>query len=99
MLITAYVVPGFIIKTFVAAAIASVVLGLVNAIVRPILVVLTLPLTLMTLGLFLFVVNAFTIWLVAALTPGFAIIGFLPALVGSIVLSLVHSGLNLLSRG
>jgi putative membrane protein len=98
LLITAYLVPGFIIKTFADAAIAAVVLGLVNAIVKPLLILLTLPLTIVTLGLFLFVVNAMTIWLVAALTPGFALTGFLPALMGSIVLSFVTGGLDLLLR-
>jgi putative membrane protein len=96
LVITAYLVPGFVIKSFVAALIAAVVLGLVNAVVRPILVVLTLPLTLATLGLFLFIVNAITIWLAGFLTPGFDVNGFLPALVGSIVLTLVAGGLDYL---
>lgn len=98
LVITSYVVPGFIVKSFVAALIAAVVLGLVNAIVRPILVFLTLPLTVLTLGLFLFVVNAITIWLAGAITPGFKVAGFLPALVGSIVLTLVASVLNYIFR-
>lgn len=99
LLITAYLVPGFIIKSFVAAAIAAVLLGLANAVVRPILVFFTLPLTILTLGLFLFVVNAFTIWIVAAFTPGFHITGFFPALVGSIIVSVVNSVLNRLFPG
>lgn len=94
LMITAYIVPGFVINSFVAALIAAVVLGLVNAIIKPILVLLTLPLTIVTLGLFLFVVNAITIWLAGVLTPGFSIVGFGPALIGSIVLTLVASGLN-----
>ena len=94
LMITAYIVPGFVVSSFAAAAIAAVVLGLVNAIVKPILVLLTLPLTIVTLGLFLFVINALTIWLAGGLTPGFAVAGFLPALVGSIVLTLVTSVLN-----
>ncbi|HEY9874386.1 MAG TPA: phage holin family protein [Candidatus Obscuribacterales bacterium] len=98
LVITAYLVPGFIIKSFVAAAIASVVLGLVNALVRPILILLTLPLTVVTLGLFLLVVNAITIWVAASLTPGFAITGFFPALIGSIVLTFVASVLNFFFR-
>lgn len=98
LVITAYLVPGFLIQSFVAAAIAAVILGLVNAIVRPLLIFFTLPLTVVTLGLFLFVINAITIWLVASLTPGFAITGFFPAFVGSIVLTLVGSVLNSLFR-
>jgi putative membrane protein len=96
LIVTAYIVPGFTVTSFGAALLASVVLGLVNAIVKPILVILTLPLTILTLGLFLFVVNAITIWLAGALTPGFTVTGLLPALLGSIVLTLVASGINFL---
>ncbi|MBD1904966.1 phage holin family protein [Funiculus sociatus GB2-A5] len=96
LVITTYIVPGFAVKTFVDALIAAIVLGLANAIVKPLLVLLTLPLTLVTLGLFLFVVNALTLWLVAYLTPGFVITNLLSALVGSIVLTVVASGLNFL---
>ena len=94
LMITAYIVPGFIVNSFFAAAIAAVVLGLVNAIVKPLLVLLTLPLTVVTLGLFLFVINAITIWLAGLLTPGFDVTGFIPALVGSIVLTVVASVIN-----
>ena len=94
LIITAYLVPGFVVQSFVAALIAAVILGLVNAIVKPILVVLTLPITIVTLGLFLFVVNALTIWFAGAITPGFDVNGFLPALIGSIVLTIVSSVLN-----
>jgi putative membrane protein len=69
-------------------------LGLVNAVVKPILVLLTLPLTIVSLGLFLFVINAITIWLAGAITPGFDVAGFLPAFLGSIVLTIVTSVLN-----
>ncbi len=94
VLITSYVVPGFEVKSWVAAAVAAVMLGLANAIVRPILVILTLPLTILSLGLFLFVVNAVTLSLVSYLTPGLAIHGFWPAFFGAIVLSLVSGLLN-----
>ncbi len=92
LVITAKIVPGFNLDNFTAAAIAAIIMGLVNAIVRPILVLMTLPLTILTLGLFLLVVNAISIGLVAYLTPGFDVTGFFPAVIGSIVLSLV-SGL------
>jgi len=94
LLITAKLVKGFIITSFVAALIAAVILGLINAIIKPILVVLTLPITIVTLGLFLFVVNALTIWLAGNITPGFHVSGFVPALLGSIVLTIVASVLN-----
>jgi len=96
LMITAYIVPGFFVANIISAAIASIILGLVNAIIKPLLVVLTLPLTLLTFGLFLFVINAIAIWLTGVLTPGFDVRGFAPALIGSIVLSLVTSGLTIL---
>jgi putative membrane protein len=100
LLITAHFVAGFIVKTFVTALVAAAILGLVNAIVRPILLLLTLPINLITFGLFTFVLNAFTLWLASALTPtyGFEIRGFLPALLGSIVLAIVSSIINYLLR-
>jgi putative membrane protein len=94
LVITANLVPGFAITSFFAALVAAVVLGLLNAIVKPILVLLTLPITFLTLGLFLFVVNALTIWLAGSITPGFQVSGFLPALLGSIILTIVASVLN-----
>jgi len=100
LLITAYLVPGLQFDSFITAAIAAGVLGLVNAIVRPILLLLTLPITLLTLGLFLFVINAFMLWLTGLLTPGFTVAGFLPALLGSLVLTLVSTLLGqFLRRG
>lgn len=92
--ITAYIVPGFTISSWQAAAVGVVVMALVNAIIKPIITIFTLPLTLLTLGLFLFVVNAISISLVAYLTPGFSISSFWAALLGSIVLSLVSSLFN-----
>ncbi len=94
LLLTSKLVPDFTLDTITAAAIAAVIIGLVNAIVRPILVILTFPLTLLTLGLFLLVVNGISLGLVAYLTPGFTITGFLPAIIGSIVLSLVSGVLD-----
>ncbi len=94
LLITAYLVPGMQIDSGLAAAIGAIVLGLVNAIVKPLLVLLTLPLTILTLGLFLLVVNAMSLGLVGYFTPGFHINGFLPAVIGSIVLSIVSTFLG-----
>lgn len=95
LLITAHFVPGIKIDTVTDAAIGAVILGLVNAIVKPIMVLLTLPLTILTLGLFLFVVNGIAFYLVAYLTPGFHVDTFWAALLGSIVLSLVSSILGI----
>ena len=98
LLITAYLVPDFKIDSFTAALTGAVVLGLANAIVRPILVLLTLPLTILTLGLFLFVINAITFWLVASITPGFSIVGVLTPFIGAIVLTIVSSIVSFVLR-
>ncbi|MEA5508236.1 phage holin family protein [Crocosphaera sp. UHCC 0190] len=94
LLITAYLVPGIIIKGLMVAAIAALVMGLINAVVRPILILFTLPLTFLSLGLFLFVINAISFSLVSYFTPGFEINSFWDALFGSIILSFVSSVLS-----
>ena len=99
LLAVAYLYPGVHVDSFFAAAIAALVLGLVNALIRPILVVLTLPVTIVTLGLFLFVINAALFWLVAQIVKGFAVEGFLAALVGSILYSLISLAVSWLVAG
>lgn len=94
LVFTAYIVPGMEVRSFAAAAIAAVVLGFANAIVRPLLVVLTLPVTIVTLGLFLFVVNALTLQFVGLVTPGFIVGNIFSALLGSVVLSFVSGAVN-----
>jgi putative membrane protein len=89
LLLVAYIYPGVHVESFFAALVAALVLGLVNAIIRPLLVILTLPVTLITLGLFLFVINGLCFWLVAEVVQGFTVTGFWAALVGSILYSLV----------
>ena len=74
---------------FGAAVVAALVLGLVNAVVRPIFVILTLPLTILSLGLFLLVINALLLWGVSGVVPGFHVNGFGGAFLGSILISLV----------
>jgi len=96
--ITAYIVPGLAIEGATAAFVAAAILGFVNAIVRPLLIFATLPLTVVSLGGFLLVINAISIWLVGAWTEGFTVGGFLPALLGSIVLSFVSGLLNQLAN-
>ncbi|MEA2165412.1 MAG: putative rane protein [Thermoanaerobaculia bacterium] len=83
------VVPGFHYRSIVSLAIAALVLGLLNAVVRPILVVLTFPITVVTLGLFLIVLNAVVLELTAFFTPGFRIDDFVAALIGAVVLAIV----------
>jgi putative membrane protein len=81
--------PGFTVTGWVPALIGSVVLALVNAIVKPILFVLTLPFTILTLGLFLFVLNMICLWLAQALVPGFSVRGIVTYFLASLVLALV----------
>ena len=90
LLLVARFVPGITIEGFGYALLAALVLGVVNGIVRPVLVFLTLPVTLLTLGLFLLVINALMLLLTAALVPGFTISGLWPALLGGIVLALFN---------
>jgi putative membrane protein len=89
LVLTAHFVPGFRIEGFGAALVAAVVIGLVNTFIWPVLVLLTLPLTLFTFGFFLLVVNAVSLKIAAGLTPGFSIIGFFPAFIGSVVLTCI----------
>ncbi|HAU66262.1 MAG: membrane protein [Candidatus Uhrbacteria bacterium GW2011_GWF2_39_13] len=86
LLLVANIVPGFAIDSFYSALIAALVLGLVNALVRPLFLILTLPVTILTLGLFTFVINAFMIWLVSTVVKGFTIDGFVPALLAALLL-------------
>jgi putative membrane protein len=92
------VVPGISIEGAGTLAGAAILLGLVNATVRPVLVVLTLPITILTLGLFLFVVNAATFGLVAYFLRDFHIAGFMPALLGSLLVSFISSVLASFTR-
>ena len=87
--ITANVVSGVTVTSWPALALAAVVLGAVNAIVRPILVILTLPITVLTLGLFYLVVNAMAFGLAAALVPGFQISTWTAAILGALLTSVV----------
>lgn len=91
VLLTAYIVPGIAVDGFYAALITAVVLGVVNTLVRPVLVILTLPITILTLGLFLFVINAALLLFVASFVEGFAVSGFWVALLGSILISVIAS--------
>jgi putative membrane protein len=89
LLFVAYMYSGVQVTSFTAALIAALVIGLLNAVVRPILVVLTLPVTVVTLGLFLFVINALMFWAASGLLDGFAVSGFLAALIGSLLYSII----------
>jgi len=96
LLVVANLVSGVQIDSWGSAIIAALVLGVVNAIIRPLLVFLTLPLTIVTLGLFLLVINALMLQLVGALAPGVRVAGFGPALWGSLLLTLLNLGVGAL---
>jgi putative membrane protein len=89
LLFVAYIYNGVEVKTFTSALIAAFVIGLLNTVVRPILVLLTFPVTVVTLGLFLFVINALMFWAASALLDGFQVSGFVAALIGSLIYSLI----------
>jgi putative membrane protein len=89
LLFVAYVYSGVVVQSFPSALIAAFVIGLFNVILRPILVVLTLPVTIVTVGLFLFVINALMFWAAASVLDGFQVTGFGAALIGSLIYSLL----------
>lgn len=94
LLVAAYFVPGVVLSGIGATLIAGALLGIVNTLVRPVLLLLTLPFTLVTLGLFIFVVNAICLGLTAALVPGFSIASYGAAFLGALVVSVVSWVLN-----
>lgn len=97
LLVAAYAIPGIAVDGVYIAIIAAVVLGLLNLIVKPILFILTLPINILTLGLFTFVLNALLFWFAASFVEGFAVSGFVPALLGSLLVSVISAfGNNLI---
>lgn len=89
LMLVAYLYSGVKVDGILAALIAALVLGLVNAFIRPLLVLLTLPVTVLTLGLFIFIINGFLFWFVAEVVNGFTVTGFMAALIGSLMFSVV----------
>ncbi len=91
LLLVAHFVPGITISSFYVACVVALILGVLNIFVKPILVILTLPVTLLTLGLFIFVINALLFMFAASFVEGFAVAGFVPALIGSVLTSVVST--------
>ena len=89
LLAVAYLMPSITIANFTTALVAAAVLGLVNAVIRPILVLLTLPVTVLTLGLFIFVINGLLFWMVASFLEGFHVTGFWSSVLGAVVYSVI----------
>jgi putative membrane protein len=99
LIIVAHVIRGFDVMSFGTALLAALAVGLVNATLGLFLKILTFPITLLSLGVFWFVINALMLKLVASFVPGFTIQGFLPAFFGALVLSLVNLFLRILASG
>ena len=83
----AYLINGITVESFYTALIVALFLGFINAIIRPILIILTLPVTLLSLGLFIFVINGFLFWFLSTFIKGFEVDGFIPAIMGAITVS------------
>jgi putative membrane protein len=96
LMAVAYLLPGIAVSSFMVALIASLVLGLVNAVLRPVLILLTLPATLLTLGLFIFVINGLLFWFVGSFISGFVVSGFWWGVSGAIAYSIVSWALSAL---
>ena len=94
-----YIVPSIQVSGFGTALVAALVLGLVNTLIRPLVVLLTLPATVLTLGLFIFVINGLLFWMVASFVDGFQVAGFWSATLGAIVYALISWAASLLVSG
>jgi putative membrane protein len=99
LLVVAYILPGIVVASFWSAMWAALVLGLINMLVKPLFVVLTLPITIVTIGLFLFVINALMFWLAGSILKGFQVNGFWWAVGGALLYSLISGFLtNLINK-
>ena len=101
LIAVAYLMPSISVANFTTALVAALILGLVNAIIRPIFVILTLPVTILTLGLFILVINGALFWFVGSFVEGFVVHGFWAGVLGSVLFSIVSwllSSLMLESR-
>ena len=94
LLVVAYVLPGFVVASFGSAMLAALVLGLINSLVKPFLILLTLPITIITLGLFLIVLNALMFWFAGSVLKVFQVNGFWWAVGGAILYSLISGFLS-----
>ena len=89
ILLAAYLIPGIRVDSLGSAIIGAAILGLLNALIKPILIILTLPITILTLGLFIFVINALLFWLAGSIIRGFSVRSFGSALLGSLVVTVI----------
>lgn len=91
VIVAAYILPGVAVDSFLTAILVAIIMSILNMVVKPIMIILTIPITILTLGLFLFVINALIVLLASSLITGFTVDGFWYALLFSIVLSLINS--------
>lgn len=96
LLTVAYVLPGIIVDGFTAALIAALILGLINTLIRPLLILLTLPVTVVTLGLFILVINGLLFWFAGSVIKGFEVSGFWYGVAGALLYSIISSVLSML---
>lgn len=98
IIITAYIVPGFTVTNFTTALFAAILLGVINTFIRPIFLLITAPINLLTLGLFTFIINAIMLWMVTLLISGMRIDRPITAILAAVVLSVVSTALSLLIK-
>jgi len=96
LLLIAHYIPGITIANFTVAVIIAILWGFIGLTVRPVLGLLTLPINILTLGLFSFVLNALLFWVLSIFVPGFEVSGFIPALQGSLILSIIAGVINII---
>lgn len=98
LMLIAYYVPGIAVTSFYAALVAALVLGLINALIRPFIILLTLPVNILTLGLFTLVINALMFWLASSVVKGFFVAGFWPAFWGALLMCIISWIVNSLFK-
>lgn len=94
IMLVAWLIPGIGVEGFMSALIVAVVMGIINAVIKPVINLVTLPVNIFTLGIFGLIINALLFWLAGAIVPGFEVNGFLSALLGSLVLSALGLAIN-----
>ncbi len=99
LLAVAYLLPGIYVDGFIFALIAALVLGLINTLIRPLLILLTLPITVLTLGLFILIINGLLFWFAGSVLRGFEVSGFWVGVMGALLYSIISSALSLLIPG
>ena len=98
LLVVAYIVPGFVLESLEAAIVTAIVIGTTNTFIRPVVLLFALPISIMTMGIFAFLINVLFLWAVSLIVPGFEIASFMVAITASILLTLVSWFLNKLAK-